>query len=161
MKNSIEIFTSSGDYLRSFYFNSDYFTGRQEHKLVEDPLSVRVNLNTIAIIDWKKSVVLFDLEFNLRGSIEQFNLMSICLVSDCLNPSSLKIFLHSQTGEFIGYSLFTERNRDSDSSFDPKVIIKRDFDDLKCSSEFMIYSLTTKSFILTLGWSKSIAIIRI
>lgn len=160
VKNTIEIFTSSGEYLRSFHFNRDYFNGRQARKVVENPLSVRVNLNTMVIVDWKKSAVLFDLEFNLKGSIAQFDLMSVCLASDNLNVQSLKLFLHSQNGDFLAYKLFQEDEVESCLCFKPEMILKKNFAELTCSSEFMTYLFSSKAFILTLGWSKSIALIR-
>lgn len=165
MKNTIEIFTTRGEYARTFRFNADYQAGRVGHKLVENPLSVRVNLNTMAIVDWKKSVVLFDLEENVRACIDQPGLMSMCMVSDHASPTSLKLFMHSQTGEFVAYRLFEtaddENREETPTRFNPQRVFAKKFDELKCSSEFMIYSVSSRVFVLTLGWSKSIAIIRL
>lgn len=179
VKNTIEMFESeTGSYVRTFEFNEEFAAGRASRKLVENPLSVRVNLNTMAIVDWKRAVVLFDTTaaMNVRTCIELDQVASACLVSDHSTPRSLKLFLHSSsTGQLVGYRLFdflAAQNQSAECDgrpdpvparveFRPCVVFEQSFDELKCNSESMIYSMSSGMFVLTLGWSKSLAVVRL
>lgn len=162
VKCSVDIFTRHGDFVESFLFN-DVYLQENNKRFIDSPLSVRANLNTLAIIDWKKSVYLFDGEFKFKHRIEYGYLMSMCLVSDNLTLGSVKLLIHSQDGCITAYSLFNRENQNDGEQVEvlkPVQVFKRTFKELKCRSEFMIYSLSYNSLILSLGWAKSIALVR-
>ena len=151
-KKLVNIFSKQGDFVRDFDYNT------QSEFSIENAWSVRVNSNAIAIIDWKEKVCLFDFDFNLRTILRYPEVTSMCLLNDCFFQKNtephLKLFLHSEKGDLIVYKVFN----DSKQTKEPVLIFKNNYVSLKYRSEFMIYASTHK-VILTLGWSKSIAIV--
>ncbi len=138
---SIDQFTHNGEFLESFYFN-------KYEPVVINPWSVRVNRDTMAIIDWKEKIFIFDLNKNLKHVIFQPYISSICFISDNLN--SLQLFGHSENGDFKGYEL--------NGDLKPHVIYEENSSKLKYRSEFMLFSLNQK-FLLSFGWAKALAVI--
>ncbi len=151
-KRMVNIFTRSGDYVNDFDYE------RLSGYKIENAWSVRVSRNVIAVIDWLQTVYIFDAEFNLRSVIQEPCVTSMCLVNDCFKGDQatrhVKLFLHTENGDFVAYRIF---NSCEDSS-SPLLILRKHFDRLRYRSEFMIYS-SSQQIILSLGWSKSIALI--
>lgn len=143
--------STKGDFLKHFYFNSALEAiGAAK---IEDAWSVRATVNTIAVIDWKKKIFLFDFHEKLKRIIDQVDVLSMCFVSRPLNLKdiSITLFLHCENGDFLGYKLEDEK--------EPHLIVKEYFKELKCRSEFMIFSSANQKFVISLGWNKSLGIV--
>lgn len=157
-KSVVNVFERDGDFVKNFYFNESK-TKEFESIRIKNALSVRVNCETIAIIDWKEKCYLFDFNFGLKWIINQTGVMSMCFIGDHLNivEYPLRIFFHCENGDFVGYKVSTGIGLDLGVS-QPVLIYEKNFQMLKCRSEFMIFGSNQK-LIISLGWSKSIAII--
>jgi hypothetical protein len=154
-KKMVNIFTRAGDYVNDFDYEK-----ASGHR-IENAWSIRVSKNVVALIDWLQNVYIFDAEFNLRSVISEPCVTSMCLVNDWFNDSKdsddshVKLFLHTENGDFKVYKVLGDERRASEQ---PVLILKKHFDRLRYRSEFMIYSWS-QQIVMSLGWSKSIAII--
>lgn len=138
---SVDKFTHTGDFVDSFYFN-------ETTDLVMNPWSVRVHENTMAIIDWKQKICIFDLNKVLRHVIDQPAVCSICFISNDL-IGSLQLFAHSENGDLRGYEI--------GKVIEPRIIYEENLPKLKYRSEFMTYA-SNQRFLMSFGWAKAIAV---
>ena len=137
---SVDQFTHEGNFLQSFFFNQ-----HQGIKLIENPWSVRVNNNRMAIIDWKQKIFIFDSSQQLVHTIRQDLVVSICFVNN------LQLIAHSENGELKCFQVGNEESL---------LVYEATFDKLKFASEFMILAANQR-LILSLGWTKALAIVDI
>ena len=143
--NSIDKFTSDGDFVKDFSLKD----------IVKNSFSIRIHSNIIAVVNWKESVDLFDIDFNLKEKIMINEILSICL---CGNPndesrSSFYLVAHCENGDILIYKITNQDNK-----IEYKQLFKKNFEKLKHGSEFMIFS-KRNMIILSLGWNKSLALL--
>lgn len=100
----------------------------------------------MVLMDWQQKILIFDLDMNLKCTIEQPHVLSMCFVG-------LQLFAHSENGDFKGYNLANDCHK-------PIEIYNQNQSKLKIRSEFMLFS-SNRKFVLTCGWSKAIAIVDI
>jgi len=142
--NSIDIFSESGDFVRSFLFNED------SQIKVENAWSVRVAENVMVIVDWKQRLFIFDFSGQLKETIECLDVVSVCFTG-----SSEYLYVHCENGDFLCFKLLN-----NEFQIKPSLIYRKNFTNLKYRSEFMIHGSNQK-FILSLGWRKALALIEL
>ena len=136
---SVDKFAHAGDFSETLYLN-------QSSEIFMNPWSVRVHEETMAVMEWREKVVLFDWSSKqVKWSIQLPYVLTICFIG-----SSNQLFMHSEKGDFMGYQL--------DRNLSPRLIYDKKLTNLRSRSEFMIFT-SSQRFILSLGWSKAIAIV--
>ncbi len=148
--NSLDKFlVDSTSFVESFYFN-------QSKELIKNAWSANVCTNTIAIIDWKEKVFLFDEAYSLKSVIELNDVVSMCMLNNRrLNSDFVSLWFHCENGNLFGYQV----NSLSINS-EPIKIYENNFKLLKYRSEFML-SCSSQRFIISFGWAKSLALIEL
>lgn len=140
---SVDKFTHVGDFCASVRLN-------ELEAVVMNPWSVRVNDQTMAILDWNQKILLYDLESgSVKHVIEQSCVLSMCFISGRY-PGIVQLFAHSENGDFKGYQM---------QDGPPELVYADKLSKLKYRSEFMIYTAQSQRFLISLGWSKAIAIV--
>lgn len=140
---SVDKFTHVGDFCFSIYLN-------ELETVVINPWSVRVDAQTMAILDWNQKILLYDLkDGSVKHVIEQLNVLSMCFINGSC-PDSAQLFAHSENGNLKGYQIHDKS---------PKLVYSETLKKLKYRSEFMIFTAQSQKFIISLGWSKAIAVV--
>lgn len=140
-KRVVNVLTRAGDYVLDWSYESSL-------SQIENAWSIRVCSEFVAIVDWKQKVYLFDRSFVFKTTLNVLDVTSICIVDETV------LMLHSENGDLTGYKCIV----DDRQNIKPHLVLQRNSDHLKYRSEFMIYTSDQK-LLLSLGWSKSIALI--
>lgn len=143
---SVFIFNKYGDYLNYFSLENENHQSNDinvECNSLQNPLCIAANEKFIAIVDWKKSIFIYDFDGKLKKIIEKPDVTSMCVKYEYL-------FTHGEDGTVACY-------KNDTFDFEFSIVYNVKFDELKYRSESI--AIFNEKLVISMGWAKFLAIL--
>ena len=145
---SVFIFNKYGEFIKMFELidKNKISIELNEEIYIQNPVGISAGDDIIVVIDWKKSVFVYNFNGYLVNVIRHLQITSFCLKDEWL-------IIHSEDGRIACYMQV------SGTKFDFKKVSDRYFKTLKYRSESL--TLFNNRIVISMGWAKMLAIIMV